>query len=255
MRCARWGALTVILAACAGPTDPDQLVEFRLREADAAYEAWLFPEAARLYEFVAQNRPLLKRAHVRLAESYEALGRPVEAIHWYEIVRDEIDQTDLFVLERLARLYEATGFLPEAAESFARIVGLAPGHPTARGDHDRVAARMCAVFPPPGPDADLPIAFPPPPDKVAQADRLVSEAARTVESLAERTSLPLDVPGRTELVEATRRAHQQIEAALPLYFAALQQRFDDGVQRKAQMAQALREYLARKIAELQGGLP
>jgi tetratricopeptide (TPR) repeat protein len=260
------------LSACATATSPEDLVEARLHEADARFEARLYDEAARLYEFVAERRPMRKHAHVRAAACYQQTGQWMTAIQIYEHVRARIDHHDLFVLHNLADLYLATGFAPEAAETFQTILRLVPGDPHAqeglrcameRMMHVRAAAAPRApaadapapFAPAPQPPAPEPPKEPPPPEPPAserflrEADRLLMEAAAVARRLAvadlsdERERL---LPLRLAAAEASTL----LGSAVLKYREAAREAPSNDINAKIDMAIQVRAYVDKVLVEL-----
>lgn len=250
-------------------TSPDELVNARQHEADALYDAGLYSEAARLYEFVAERRPQRKHAHVRGAHCYQMLHRPMIAIQMFEHVRDDIDSRDLFVLHNLAGLYMVEQFLPEAADAFRAILEINPhdvhaklGLREAIDQMSRALARATPLPPPPT-DGESPEPPKPPPgpeetgaspeELIVEADRLVMEASLHARRLATQT-LPQDRPSLTALRMIATDARRLLDSAVLKYREAHRAHAMEAVQSKIQMADQVLAFVDQVLGEIDARL-
>lgn len=257
------GALS-LLTGCL-TTSPDELVNARQHEADALYDAGMYADAVRLYEFVAERRPQRKHAHVRGAHCYQMLHRPMIAIQVFEHVRDHIDSRDLFVLHNLAGLYMIEQFLPEAADAFRAILEINPHDVHAKlGLREAIdqmsrALSRATPLPPPPQDGDSPEPPKPPPDPadtgpspedlVVEADRLVMEASLHARRLATQT-LPQDRPSLMALRMIATDARKLLDSAVLKYREADRRHAMSAVQSKIKMADQVLAFVDQVLAEI-----
>ena len=267
--CFAIGAGAVLLLTGCLTTSPDELVNARQHEADALYDAGMYSNAARLYEFVAEQRPQRKHARVRGAHCYQMLHRPMIAIQMFEHVRDHIDSRDLFVLHNLAGLYMIESFLPEAADVFRAILEINPhdvhaklGLREAIDQMSRALTRATPLQPPPE-DSDSPEPPKPPPDPlqtgpspeelIVEADRLVTEASLHARRLATRT-LPQDRPSLSALRMIANDARTMLDSAVLKYREAHRQHPMPAVQSKIQMADQVLAFVDQVLGEIDARL-
>lgn len=248
-----WVVLSLPLLAACYTVGPADVTDQRLADADALYQSGLYYEAIRYYQYVCENRPLLKRAFVRMAHAYQLAGEPFAAMHWYEHVRDQIDSKDITVLHCLAEIYYETGFLPESADALKAILEINPRDAGAKEalrmvvfhmSHD-LATPAPAVAPtkpsPPTPSTETPGGgvSEPAVDSLTTADAAIRDAAAVARRLAETDAAP-DADARRQAKDAGIR----LRAAVLKCRDVLRARPDDAaLQRKVAMAERVLAFL------------
>lgn len=137
-----WG-LAILLSAAGcfndGPPAPEEIALDRYDEAEAAFAAGRYEEAAQGYDYAARTRPRWKDAHVKLARCRQAQGRDLEAAAALEAWL-AIDRFDEETLGAAARIYAKLGATEQALSRYRRLRELRPEDPTLDGEIARLEA-------------------------------------------------------------------------------------------------------------------